>query len=129
MDIEKNHKNSMFNRSKIEMGGSHGCFFCLTISPSHLIVEWADDGETALCPHCGIDSILPHVKDEEFLVAMCERWFTRKAQLTEEEPSLSKHLCSTVEPYSIGHRPTRRNRHVAGHTEHGGPIVDHRYKE
>ena len=42
------------------------------------------EGQTALCPHCGIDSVLPDVTygftlNKKLLSAMCERWFTAEA--------------------------------------------------
>jgi hypothetical protein len=43
-----------------------GCFYCLaTFVPSD-IVEWVDTddqgvGQTALCPRCGVDAVIPSV--------------------------------------------------------------------
>jgi hypothetical protein len=38
---------------------------------------WIDNGHTALCPHCGIDSVLPDTVPLEaaFLEAMRKHWF------------------------------------------------------
>ena len=43
-----------------------GCFNCLTMFPPSSIVEWVDldddgVGQTALCPNCGIDMVIPSV--------------------------------------------------------------------
>jgi len=35
-----------------------GCFFCIRIYSKNEIVEWVDDGQTALCPYCEIDSVI-----------------------------------------------------------------------
>lgn len=35
-----------------------GCFHCTEIFPVSEIVEWVDDKDTALCPKCGVDSVL-----------------------------------------------------------------------
>lgn len=35
-----------------------GCFYCLQIFDGEQILEWVDDGRTALCPFCGIDSVI-----------------------------------------------------------------------
>lgn len=35
-----------------------GCFYCLAIFQGNEIAQWIDDGKTALCPKCGIDSVL-----------------------------------------------------------------------
>lgn len=58
-----------------------GCFFCLAIFKPSEIQEWIEDkdGSTAICPHCGIDAVLPshkeHPLNEEFLQKMQEYWF------------------------------------------------------
>jgi hypothetical protein len=36
-----------------------GCYYCLATFPSGDIHEWRDDSQTAVCPRCGIDSVLP----------------------------------------------------------------------
>jgi len=43
-----------------------GCFYCLKMFPPSTITEWVDFddgdvGQTALCPHCGIDAVVPSV--------------------------------------------------------------------
>lgn len=40
-----------------------GCFSCLHIFPSEDVIDWIDDGETPLCPTCGMDSVMPGVTD------------------------------------------------------------------
>ncbi|MCH5184007.1 MAG: cytoplasmic protein [Oscillospiraceae bacterium] len=62
-----------------------GCFYCLKIFSPTEINEWlVDDNDadrfgTAICPHCGIDSVIgessgyPITKD--FLQKMYEYWF------------------------------------------------------
>lgn len=77
------HKFSANHREQINCSDKCGCFFCLgTFSPS-AIEEWTDFqegiGTTALCPRCGIDSVLgsesgyPITKDG--LSKMNEHWF------------------------------------------------------
>ena len=57
------HKHS-FRRRKELLGSSDcGCFNCLKIYPPFKIRHWTDFnengvGETAICPYCGIDSVL-----------------------------------------------------------------------
>ena len=67
---------------------SAGCFHCLEIFPAHQIREWTDldneeDKQTALCPKCEVDSVLPggfgHELTPEFLVRMNEHWFKAKS--------------------------------------------------
>lgn len=35
-----------------------GCFHCLQRFTPKNIKEWIDDKQTALCPHCGVDSVI-----------------------------------------------------------------------
>lgn len=50
-------------RPKIELSQFVGCFYCCkTYAPSE-IIEWVDSQKTAICPKCGIDSVVPF--DEE----------------------------------------------------------------
>jgi hypothetical protein len=34
-----------------------GCFFCCNIYSSKEIKEYVDQGKTAACPHCNVDSV------------------------------------------------------------------------
>jgi hypothetical protein len=66
-----------------------GCFHCLAIYDSSEIIEWIDDiagttrattrAVTALCPRCGIDSVLPSAApikiSPELLAVMHQYWF------------------------------------------------------
>ena len=46
------------HRVEIEASEQCGCFFCFrTFAPS-AIKSWTDGNQTALCPHCGVDSVL-----------------------------------------------------------------------
>jgi hypothetical protein len=35
-----------------------GCYYCLKIFRFEEIKEYTDNGLTAICPHCGIDSVI-----------------------------------------------------------------------
>jgi hypothetical protein len=56
-----------------------GCFSCLKIFAPTEIKEWVDEDKTAICPYCGIASIIsesskiPITKD--FLEEMNNYWF------------------------------------------------------
>jgi hypothetical protein len=68
-DLESIHKYSMRHRALLERSERAGCFYCEVIFAPAEITEWVDgsqvetgntdDGVTALCPHCGIDAVLP----------------------------------------------------------------------
>lgn len=60
--------------------GECGCYFCLRTFAVDEIEDWKDEGLTALCPHCDMDTILPGVIDEDTLIEMCKRWFGMKGE-------------------------------------------------
>lgn len=78
------HKHSIFHRDEITTSERCGCFYCLTIFVPKMIEEWTDTddsrGDTALCPHCGIDSIIGsqsgYTITVEFLKRMHDHWFS-----------------------------------------------------
>lgn len=54
-------RRSMCNESRLKQSGICGCYHCGSIFEVSEIQEWADDGgedKTAICPKCGIDSVL-----------------------------------------------------------------------
>jgi len=62
-DIREAHRHSANHRSEIENSSSCGCFYCRAIFCPERIAEWVDEdntgmGQTALCPYCGIDSVI-----------------------------------------------------------------------
>lgn len=56
-----------------------GCFYCCKIFKPSEIKDWVDGGQTAICPSCGVDAILPQVAeftlDSNLLTEMYEYWF------------------------------------------------------
>ena len=69
--LYKAHHFCSYNRGAIEtMSTQCGCFHCLRTFESKDIKEWTDNNETALCPYCGIDSVLgnknPFCEDMDF---------------------------------------------------------------
>lgn len=73
------HKISSHNRQQIAQSEVCGCFYCLAIFGPSDIEEWVDNDDTALCPKCGIDSVLGSASGfpikKEFLQRMKMRWF------------------------------------------------------
>jgi hypothetical protein len=85
-EYEAVHKHSIRNRSAIERSERCGCFYCRAIFAPGEITEWVDGGEadlqlgvTALCPRCGIDSVLPSGAGieitPELLSELCKYYF------------------------------------------------------
>jgi len=73
------------NKAAILEHDQCGCYFCIEVFETKDITEWADGGETALCPKCGIDSLLPNETDIGYLGYLCEKWFTGIASIEEIE--------------------------------------------
>ncbi|WP_237709868.1 cytoplasmic protein [Stutzerimonas stutzeri] len=78
-DIKEAHKHSIRHRGELRDSEACGCFYCLEIFDYKNIEEWIDDGDTALCPGCGIDSVIGSASgfqiSREFLSAMKKHWF------------------------------------------------------
>lgn len=70
MDIQSFvHKSYSFNNKNLILKSNKCyCFHCLKSSESKEIIEYTSDN-TAICPKCGIDSILPDILflDENFI--------------------------------------------------------------
>ncbi len=82
--IRKAHEASFANRADVESSRRCGCFYCLEIFEADEVEDWAveDDlgrRQTALCPYCGIDSVLGDRSGfpitPEFLAEMEKHWF------------------------------------------------------
>ena len=59
-----------------------GCYYCLKIYPPAEIEEWTMD-QCALCPKCGIDSVLPEADGKyaaDFLKWMRFYWFQHTSE-------------------------------------------------
>jgi hypothetical protein len=74
------HKHSIRHRPEIERSELCGCFYCVHTFPPSAILDWVDEDDvTALCPHCGIDSVIGSASGfpitKEFLTRMNEYWF------------------------------------------------------
>lgn len=84
------HAKSSNHRADLEASLICGCFYCRnTFEPSEIAewVDWSADegtvgearGQTALCPRCGVDSVLGSHSGfpitPEFLASMHRYWF------------------------------------------------------
>jgi hypothetical protein len=83
--LKQAHGYSIFNEKSIEDSDVCCCFYCESIFKPEKISEWVDQslkkGLTALCPNCGIDSVIGSssnlpVSDETFLKEMRSLWFS-----------------------------------------------------
>ena len=84
-DLELAHRFSNNLKPELEKDIKCGCFYCLTIFEPSEIEEWiiadnpCDKRGTAICPHCGIDSVIGESSGfpitTEFLLKMKKHWF------------------------------------------------------
>ena len=79
-DVVTAHGHSTFNREEINNSIECACFFCLKTFKPQEIKEWIEESDTALCPKCGVDSVLGDKSGfpltTEFLEAMHKSWFS-----------------------------------------------------
>jgi len=74
------HKRCSHHREAVLSSELCGCFSCgQRIRPVRFL-SWTDNKQTAFCPYCGIDAVLPDndpafVLNAELLEAMRVRWF------------------------------------------------------
>lgn len=77
--VKEAHKASSRHAELVQASERCGCFYCLKVYQPSEIREWIDQGSTALCPHCGIDSVLPEAAGypltQQFLKQMESYWF------------------------------------------------------
>jgi len=79
--LKEAHKHSIRHRDEIAASERCGCFYCLAVFEPSAITRWVDEhGVTALCPKCGIDSVIGTASgfpsaNLEFLTAMKGHWF------------------------------------------------------
>ena len=77
------HNHSSKHRAEVEASDMCGCFFCLNMFSPTEIVDWLKEGDgTALCPRCGIDSVIGSQSGysitDSFLRKMNRYWFNTK---------------------------------------------------
>lgn len=81
--VVRAHAHSIRHFDEITRSTSCGCFYCLYIFAPSDIVRWIDErdnsGRTALCPECGIDSVIGDASGfpitEPCLREIHVRWF------------------------------------------------------
>jgi hypothetical protein len=83
-DIIEAHQKCSQHREALSRAKRCGCFYCCAEFSPGEITDWVDpasddmqEGTTALCPRCGIDSVIPlgPGMDVVFLRRMKEHWF------------------------------------------------------
>jgi NAD-dependent SIR2 family protein deacetylase len=65
---------AMRNKEQIQLVEQCGCYCCLEVFASKDVVEWTDKGDTALCPKCKADCVLPSVTNFGELSSIRKYW-------------------------------------------------------
>lgn len=77
--LKKLHTYSSHNKNLIDVSEKCYCFYCKSVVDAKEITEFLDNGQTAKCPKCKIDAIIPDAIDEEInestINEMNEYWF------------------------------------------------------
>lgn len=74
--LRKYHKQSSKHREDVLRVAYVSCFYCQQHYKPKLIKEWCDNEQTAICPKCGIDAVLPFHMGTEALKDMHDYWFS-----------------------------------------------------
>lgn len=59
MDIYQPSSQSFKNKDHLNNVDNCGCYYCQNIFATKDIDHWVDNQETALCPHCSVDAVIP----------------------------------------------------------------------
>jgi len=77
---------SFHNRARVVRTVECGCFYCLAVFPGSEVQQWVDDGQTALCPRCGIDSVLANMTSADVLRELHNHRFETTVPAAEASP-------------------------------------------
>jgi len=97
--LDEAHAHCKAHREDV-VEGPCGCFYCLKTFEGSRVREWirrakATEKNTAVCPYCGVDTVLPAarglpVEDPEFLSAMRRKWIETTHTLEEVRNALDR---------------------------------------
>lgn len=77
--LQKLQAYATYNKNLVAKAEQCHCFRCGTTVESRKVEQYADEGQTALCPNCGVAALLPdsieEALDERILSEMHEYWF------------------------------------------------------
>lgn len=81
LNINNAAQQAFNNKGLVDQCTKAGCYYCLKIFETSEIVEYVDDGHTAVCPYCNVDAVLAENSGEitvEFLQRAKRYWFSSK---------------------------------------------------
>jgi hypothetical protein len=62
-NIDLNYCSSLSKNNAGSVGVDCGCFYCIAVIKAGSVIDFVDGGKTAICPKCGIDSLIPNQTD------------------------------------------------------------------
>ena len=75
------HKHSSAHRDELISSAMSRCFYFIESFKPSDVQEWVDEQQTAMCPRCGIDSVIGNASEvdmgDEFFRQMKWYWFDR----------------------------------------------------
>ena len=74
MNILDAPKRAIYNAESIK-NKQCGCYYCIRAFDGNDVTEFCDSSRTALCPHCGIDSVLAGEVCIDLLTKLNKIWF------------------------------------------------------
>ena len=77
--------SSFHNKEAIESTKMVSCYFCCNVYPSSRIKHFVDSGATAICPICGIDSVLKGVVPQKELRDLSRSMFSLSNEFRKDE--------------------------------------------
>lgn len=79
IDIRMAPRIAMRNKSALAFVSECACYHCLKVYCPTEIKEWTDENNTAICPYCNVDAVLPvntsDDKNIEVLSKIHKYWF------------------------------------------------------
>ena len=89
-ELKELHEHCHNNKVSIKKSKMVGCFYCLEIYPKEDIQEWTPRSGNAICPKCGVDSVLGQIHFDsvkelkKVLPQMYDVWFKVAVRLIHE---------------------------------------------
>ena len=76
------YEHTSNHRTVLQKSKSCSCIYCRKTFGYADINEWADNKQTAICPHCGVDAVIGSASGveltKEFLKDMKAYWFSNQ---------------------------------------------------
>ena len=79
MDIRMAPKLAINNKTNLKLANECACYYCLKSFNYENVKEWVDNNDTAICPFCSVDAVVPIYEEKdgdiEFLSKIRKYWF------------------------------------------------------